>query len=68
MHMVWHRVAFDQLDIELLAQLPQEATDIFAKPTEDCFLPVFRYDHYVVAAIPFHVALPLPVSHRGFSF
>jgi hypothetical protein len=68
MHMIRHRVTFDQLDIELLAKLPQDPTDIFAKPTEDCFLPVFRYDNNVVTAIPFHVALPLPVSHRGFSY
>jgi hypothetical protein len=67
MHMIRHRVSFDQLEIELLTDLSQDATNVFAQSAKDCFLPLFRYDNHMVPAIPFDVALPLPCSHGGFS-
>ena len=67
MHMIRHGVPFDQLEIKLIAKLPQDAANIVPKRAEDCFLPIFRYDDHMVAAIPFDMTLTLPFSHGGFS-
>jgi hypothetical protein len=67
MDMIRHGMPFDQLNVALLAELPQDAANVFAQRAEDCFLPIFRYDDHMVAAIPCDMALPLPFSHSGFS-
>src|SRR5713226_2583609 len=63
MHMIWHRMAFDQLDAQLVTELPENLPDIFPERAKDCLLVIFRYDYNVVSAIPPDMALVVPFSH-----
>jgi hypothetical protein len=62
-HMIRHRMAFDQLDAHLVTEFPEDLADIFPERAKDCLLAVFWYDDKVVSAIPPDMALVLPFSH-----
>src|SRR5262245_31286706 len=68
MDMVGHGMALDQCDPHLGAEVPQNLANILAERTQDCFLPIFRYDDDVVSAIPPNMAVVVPCAHGGFSF
>jgi putative transposase len=58
------RLQEEVFDPPLLAQVPQDGTDLLAQlPVED-FPPVLGYDHDVVLAVPPHMGQALPVVHR----
>jgi hypothetical protein len=46
--MIWHSVAFDQLDAYLVAMFSQALADIFPERAKDCLLAIFWYDDNVV--------------------
>src|ERR1044071_5978580 len=62
-HMIRHRMPFDQLDVHLGTEFPQNLTDVFPECAKDCLLAIFWYDDNVVSAIPPDMALRLPFSH-----
>ena len=64
-YVIHHPVSLDHFDAALLADLPQDLADLLAQASEDGLLAVLRHDDNVVPAVPPHVRLALPLSHRA---
>ena len=65
MHVVRHRLAFDQIHAPLLAQLPQNLSNPTPQPPVQHLPPVLRNDDHVVLAFPSHVGQTLPIMQRA---
>ena len=61
--MVRHGVPFDQLELVLHAQFPENPPDVLAHLPQDRALAVLRHKHDVVAAVLSHVRQVFPLSH-----
>jgi hypothetical protein len=58
-----HRVPFQQHDVFLTAQLPQNLPDLATSACKKLLLPVFWYQHRMVLAVPLHMGLTTPIFH-----
>src|SRR5262249_15028268 len=61
---IGHRVAFDQFDTLLLAQLSDDTPDTASELPIDHPASVLRHKNNVILAVPADVRLALPVSHE----
>ncbi len=61
--MVRHRMSLHQFYSRLLAELPEDPPHPLSQTSVHRLLSVFRAEHNVIFAVPFHVRLAFPLSH-----
>jgi len=63
MNVIYHRMAFQQLELPLPAQLWKQIPDLVTQLSIDRLLAIFRYNHYTVPTFPLPVGLTLPLFY-----